>query len=111
MLKDAGLSYVMVDEPAGDEEQRAAARRGHRASARGLAHARPERRRVGEEGEPRGRALRYLYSEKELKEWVPRIIEAAEQAKEVHVLMNNCYGNYGTTNAAELAALVRRAYA
>jgi uncharacterized protein YecE (DUF72 family) len=55
--------------------------------------------------------FRYLYSEKELKEWVPRIIDAAEQAKEVHVLMNNCYGNYGTTNAAELAALVRRAYA
>jgi uncharacterized protein YecE (DUF72 family) len=55
--------------------------------------------------------FRYLYSEKELAEWAPRILQVAEKAEHVHVLMNNCYGNYGTTNAAELAALVRRAYA
>jgi hypothetical protein len=24
----------------------------------------------------------------------------------VHVLMNNCYANYGTTNARELAAML-----
>jgi hypothetical protein len=24
--------------------------------------------------------------------------------------MNNCYANYGTTNAAELGAMLRRAY-
>ena len=42
----------------------------------------------------------------ELEEWVPRIREAAAQAKETHVLMNNCYANYGSTNARELAALL-----
>jgi hypothetical protein len=26
------------------------------------------------------------------------------------VVMNNCYANYGTTNAIELAAMVRRIY-
>jgi hypothetical protein len=32
--------------------------------------------------------------------------EAAAAAKDVHVLMNNCYANYGTTNARELAAML-----
>jgi len=50
--------------------------------------------------------FRYLYDESELGEWVPRIREAAAQAGEVHVLMNNCYANYGTTNAREIAALL-----
>ncbi len=52
--------------------------------------------------------FRYLYSEAELGEWVPRIREAAERAKDVHLLMNNCYANYGTTNAREIASLLSR---
>jgi uncharacterized protein YecE (DUF72 family) len=50
--------------------------------------------------------FRYLYDESELGEWVPRIREAAEQVPEIHVLMNNCYANYGTTNAREIADLL-----
>jgi uncharacterized protein YecE (DUF72 family) len=50
--------------------------------------------------------FRYLYDRDELEDWVPRIREAAAQAKETHVLMNNCYANYGSTNARELAALL-----
>jgi len=50
--------------------------------------------------------FRYLYSEEELREWVPRIREAAEEARELHILMNNCYANYGSTNARELAAML-----
>ena len=37
---------------------------------------------------------------------MPRIRRAAEEARDVHVLMNNCYASYGTTNARELAALL-----
>jgi len=51
--------------------------------------------------------FRYLYDEGELGEWVPRVREAAAAARDVHVLMNNCYANYGTTNARELAALLQ----
>jgi uncharacterized protein YecE (DUF72 family) len=51
--------------------------------------------------------FRYLYDGDELEEWVPRIRAAARQARDTHVLMNNCYGNYGATNALELAALLR----
>lgn len=50
--------------------------------------------------------FRYLYDAGELGEWVPRIREAAAQVPEVHVLMNNCYANYGTTNAREIADLL-----
>ncbi len=50
--------------------------------------------------------FRYLYDEAELGDWVPRIREAAERVPEIHVLMNNCYANYGTTNAREIADLL-----
>ncbi|HEX7069105.1 MAG TPA: DUF72 domain-containing protein [Candidatus Limnocylindria bacterium] len=50
--------------------------------------------------------FRYLYDHEELGEWVPRIRETAEQVPEIHVLMNNCYANYGTTNAREIADLL-----
>ena len=50
--------------------------------------------------------FRYLYSRDELSEWVPRLREVASQAKETHALFNNCYANYGTTNAREIAALL-----
>lgn len=50
--------------------------------------------------------FRYLYDAEELAEWVPRIREAAAQVPELHVLMNNCYANYGTTNAREIADLL-----
>ena len=50
--------------------------------------------------------FRYLYDRDELEDWVPRIREASRQAKDTHVLMNNCYANYGSTNARELAAML-----
>ena len=46
----------------------------------------------------------YLYSEDELREWVPRVEQLAEQATEVHVLTNNCYRDYAQVNARQLAA-------
>jgi uncharacterized protein YecE (DUF72 family) len=57
-------------------------------------------------GVPTVERFRYLYEPDELEEWVPRIREAARQAKDTHVLMNNCYANYGSTNARELAAML-----
>jgi uncharacterized protein YecE (DUF72 family) len=50
--------------------------------------------------------FRYLYSREELAGWLPRIQAAAEEAREMHILMNNCYANYGSTNARELAAML-----
>ncbi len=44
----------------------------------------------------------YLYSEQELRAWAPKVRELADQASEVHVLMNNCYRNYAQVNAQQL---------
>jgi uncharacterized protein YecE (DUF72 family) len=51
--------------------------------------------------------FRYLYDEGELNEWVPRVAEVASHAADVHVLFNNCYANYGATNALQLAELLQ----
>src|SRR4029078_8749304 len=50
--------------------------------------------------------FRYLYSRDELSEWGPPVREGSGQAKETHLMFNNCYANYGTTNAREIAALL-----
>ena len=48
----------------------------------------------------------YLYSERELADWAPRLIALAEQTRSTHVLMNNCYGDYAQRNASELLQLL-----
>jgi uncharacterized protein YecE (DUF72 family) len=48
----------------------------------------------------------YLYSEDELKEWAPKVRELGTQARETHVLLNNCYANYAQTNARQLADML-----
>ena len=50
--------------------------------------------------------FRYLYDRAELEEWTPKVRELADQAAEVHLLMNNCYQDYGVRNAADLMALL-----
>jgi uncharacterized protein YecE (DUF72 family) len=50
--------------------------------------------------------FRYLYDEDELGAWAPRVRDLAARAEETHVLFNNCYANYGATNALELAQLL-----
>jgi uncharacterized protein YecE (DUF72 family) len=50
--------------------------------------------------------FRYLYSRDELQELVPPLAEAAAQARETHLLMNNCYRDYAVRNAAELRDLL-----
>ena len=52
------------------------------------------------------RRFKYLYSEKELGEWAPRIEKLSGEAKTTHVLMNNCYQDYAQRNAKELAELL-----
>ena len=50
--------------------------------------------------------FRYLYDQSQLREWLPMIQAISDQTEEVHLVFNNCYGNYGTTNALEMAALL-----
>jgi uncharacterized protein YecE (DUF72 family) len=48
----------------------------------------------------------WLYSDEELREWLPRIERLAAQAEEVHLMFNTKVGDQGVQNAARLQALL-----
>ena len=50
--------------------------------------------------------FRYLYSQDELQELAPPIKSLAKEARMVHVLFNNCYGDYAQRNALDLRQLI-----
>jgi uncharacterized protein YecE (DUF72 family) len=50
--------------------------------------------------------FRYLYDDDQLADWTPQIATAAKGSKETHVIYNNCFSNYGTTNARQMARLL-----
>jgi uncharacterized protein YecE (DUF72 family) len=105
-LQDNEIPFVMVDAPPGTKSSVPPM---SLVSSPRLAVVRFHGRRTETweaSGIPVVERFRYLYDEGELAEWIPRIQEAAQQAPEIHVLMNNCYANYGTTNAREIADLL-----
>jgi uncharacterized protein YecE (DUF72 family) len=50
--------------------------------------------------------FKYRYSAQELRELADPIRDAVGQARETHLLMNNCYRDYAVDNAAELRDLL-----
>jgi uncharacterized protein YecE (DUF72 family) len=44
----------------------------------------------------------YLYADRELKDWAPKLRSLADDTGETHVLMNNCYSDYAQRNASRL---------
>lgn len=50
----------------------------------------------------------YDYSDRELRDWAPKLRELADQAERTHVLMNNCYRDFAQRNATTLAGLLER---
>ncbi|HEX2195124.1 MAG TPA: DUF72 domain-containing protein [Candidatus Limnocylindria bacterium] len=107
-LEKYEIPFVMVDEPQTGSSLPPI----YAVTSPGLAVIRFHGRRVETweaKGIPVVERFRYLYDDEELGEWAPRVREAAAAARDVHVLMNNCYANYGTTNARELAAMLQSA--
>jgi uncharacterized protein YecE (DUF72 family) len=105
LLRDADLVYTCVDEPQGFPSSvppiaaatsRVALVRFHGRSAA----------RWNKATSTAAERFRYRYSERELREWTPKIRTLADRADTVHVLMNNCYSNYAVTNARQMAALL-----
>ncbi|MBA3659118.1 MAG: DUF72 domain-containing protein [Gemmatimonadales bacterium] len=106
LLESLGLSYVVVDAPQGFESsvpprvaitsQRLAVFRFH-----GRRCATWEAR-----NDPATERYRYLYPRDELAPWAGSAMEAAIRAGMVHVIFNNCHGNYGATNAFEFTPLL-----
>ena len=52
--------------------------------------------------------FRYLYSDAELEQLAEPIAEHVDEARETHLLMNNCYRDYSVRNAAELRDILMR---
>ena len=105
LLEKLGIAYVVVNEPQGFRSSTPPVV----AATSPLALVRFHGHNAENYDKPNISAaerFRYLYSRDELGEWVPRIRQAATEARETHVLMNNCYANYGTTNAREIARLL-----
>jgi uncharacterized protein YecE (DUF72 family) len=48
----------------------------------------------------------YLYSDDELSDLLASVRALAEQAREVHVLFNNCHRDYGVRNARQIAEML-----
>jgi uncharacterized protein YecE (DUF72 family) len=105
-LEDQRIPFVMVDEPQGLASSVPPV---VAVTSPELAIVRFHGRR-GDQWERRGTTVaekyRYLYDGDELAEWVPKVEQAAKVAKSVHLIFNNCYGNYGTTNALEMTSML-----
>lgn len=102
LLRDLGLTFVAVDGPQGLDSSVPAVME---VTTPSLAMVRLHGRRTATweaSNVPTVERYRYLYAPKELAPWVEKIGEAAAQAMRTVVLFNNCYGNYGATNAREM---------
>jgi uncharacterized protein YecE (DUF72 family) len=104
-LEGHGLAYVCVDMPQGFKSSvpPVVAATADLASIRFHGHNDAE----WESGSVQ-RRFKYLYSDKELKQWAPKVHDLAAEADSTHVLMNNCYRDYAQRNAKELAELLNQ---
>ena len=104
LLEELGLCYVGVDGPQGMESSipplvavtspRLAVLRLH-----------GRRRETWEaRNDPATERYRYLYDDDEIAEHLRAVLELSERkAQALHIVYNNCHGNYAVTNAAELS--------
>ena len=105
-LSERNLPYVCVDMPQGFDSSIPPI---SAATADDLAMVRFHGRNTEaweQKSETASVRFRYDYSTEELKEWVPRISALASEARETHVLMNNCYRDFAVRDAQELGGLL-----
>ena len=104
MLRDLALTHVMVDGPQGLESSVPPVAA---VTTPALAMMRLHGRRSATweaANVPTVERYRYLYTSAELDAVLPLIESAAAEATRTIVFFNNCYGNYGATNAREMIA-------
>ena len=108
LLESTGVTFVCVDEPAGFPSSVPPVV----AATADLAVVRFHGRNTEtwESTVPiAAERFRYHYRREELAEWVPKVRELAASAREVHLLMNNCYRDHAVDNADDLSALLQEA--
>ena len=104
-LRENGLAYVSVDEPQGFPSSIPPVA----AVTAPLAIVRFHGRNAENWKKPGLTAAErfdYSYTKPELAEWLPKIRRLEEEADEVQLLMNNCYGDKAVRNAADLGRLL-----
>jgi uncharacterized protein YecE (DUF72 family) len=100
LLREHELVFVCVDAPRASELPRVLA-----VTNPGLLVVRFHGRSNSTWGDTSGSAaerFRYLYKRPELEDLARPIASVAEEARETHLLMNNCYRDYAVRNAAQL---------
>ena len=105
-LADHDLPYVCVDMPQGFDSSLPPVAA---ATAKDIAMVRFHGRNTtawNVKSETASERFRYDYPAAELQEWVPKIEHMAEETRETHVLMNNCYRDFAVRNAQELGTLL-----
>jgi uncharacterized protein YecE (DUF72 family) len=105
-LQQLDLPLVCVDMPQGF---RSSIPRFATATAKGLSMVRfhgRDRNVWAKKNVSASERFRYEYRTEELSEWVEPIKQLAEQTRETHVLMNNCYRDYAVNNARDLGGLL-----
>ena len=105
-LRDEGIPFVCVDMPQGFTSSLPPVAE---ATSDKLAVVRFHGRRGetwGKRGVPVIERFKYDYPEEELREWVPKVKDLEEKAKETHALFNNCYRDYAPRNAKTFGDLL-----
>ena len=100
MLEEHGLIFVCVDAPSVSELPRIMAVTNPELFLVRF-HGRSDSTWKDTSGSAAER-FRYLYKKKELEELARPIAGHAREARETHLLMNNCYRDYAVRNAAQL---------
>ena len=49
----------------------------------------------------------YLYSDDELKSWLPGILEMVEKSKDMYIVFNNCHRGQAATNALRMKEMLK----
>lgn len=107
VLRDNGLTYIAADEPqygdlstvpfiAGDKSETGYVR----------LHGR-NRENWRKKGIDTPLRYSYLYSEDELRGFLPSIRRVAQNAKRTYVMFNNCHGGFAVRNAFRMQELIR----
>jgi uncharacterized protein YecE (DUF72 family) len=104
MLEDSGLVFVSLDAPKVSELPRFMAVTNPELFVVRF-HGRSDKT-WSDTSRTAAERFRYLYSQKELGELAGPVAEHVHEAKETHLLMNNCYRDYAVRNAAELRDLL-----
>ena len=109
LMRDLRLTYVIADTPPGTPTSlpRVPA---ITTPSLGLVRLHGRRSELwGARDAPVVEKYRYLYDRVELEDWLDAILDLCEQTERLHIVFNNCYANYGTTNASEMVDLLSKA--